>query len=69
MERRNGSISDASLTAPIATEVFSFRLVWRMASQPADWGVADPILSDRDRKNPARADIESQWQPHWRLRP
>lgn len=44
-------------------------VAWDDPAIAADWGVADPILSDRDRKNPARSDIESQWQPHWRLRP
>ncbi len=44
-------------------------VAWDDPAIAADWGVSDPILSDRDRKNPARADIESQWQPHWRLRP
>jgi dTDP-4-dehydrorhamnose 3,5-epimerase len=44
-------------------------VAWDDPAIAADWGVADPILSDRDRKNPARVDIESQWQPHWRLRP
>jgi dTDP-4-dehydrorhamnose 3,5-epimerase len=34
----------------------------------ADWGVTDPVLSDRDRKNPRRADIGAQWQPHFSLR-
>ncbi len=34
----------------------------------ADWGVVDPVLSCRDGANPARADIETRWQPHARLR-
>lgn len=34
----------------------------------ADWGVADPILSDRDRANPRRDQIEPQWRAHARLR-
>ena len=34
----------------------------------ADWGVTDPVLSERDRKNPRRADIGAQWQPHFSLR-
>ena len=44
-------------------------VAWDDPAINADWGVADPILSDRDRKNPNRSDIEPQWQPHWRLRP
>jgi dTDP-4-dehydrorhamnose 3,5-epimerase len=34
----------------------------------ADWGVTDPILSERDRANPLRSDIGEQWQPHYSLR-
>lgn len=44
-------------------------VAWDDPAIAADWGVSDPILSNRDQKNPARADIEPQWQPHWRLRP
>ena len=34
----------------------------------ADWGIAKPILSARDRKNPRRAELETRLQPHWGLR-
>jgi len=34
----------------------------------ADWGVADPILSERDRTNPLRADIDPALMPHAGLR-
>ena len=34
----------------------------------ADWGVTNPVLSERDRKNPRRTDIGAQWQPHFSLR-
>ena len=34
----------------------------------ADWGVTDPILSNRDRTNPLRADLESALRPHHSLR-
>ena len=44
-------------------------LIWNDPAVKADWGVTDPILSERDRKNPRRADIEPMWQPHYRLRP
>ena len=44
-------------------------VAWDDPAIGADWGVADPILSDRDRANPRRADIEPQWQPHAGLRP
>jgi dTDP-4-dehydrorhamnose 3,5-epimerase len=34
----------------------------------ADWGVTDPILSDRDRANPARGAISDALRPHYGLR-
>jgi dTDP-4-dehydrorhamnose 3,5-epimerase len=44
-------------------------VAWDDPAVHADWGVTDPILSDRDRANPRRSEIEPMWQPHWRLRP
>ncbi len=44
-------------------------VAWDDHAIGADWGVADPILSERDRTNPARADIEERWRPHYGLRP
>jgi dTDP-4-dehydrorhamnose 3,5-epimerase len=44
-------------------------VAWDDPEIAADWGVAEPILSMRDQKNPRRADIESQWRPHFGLRP
>jgi dTDP-4-dehydrorhamnose 3,5-epimerase len=43
-------------------------VAWDDPAVEADWGVADPILSDRDRKNPGRDAIEPQWRPHVSLR-
>jgi dTDP-4-dehydrorhamnose 3,5-epimerase len=43
-------------------------VAWDDPAIDADWGVTDPILSDRDRSNPRRADIEPQFQPHYGLR-
>ena len=34
----------------------------------ADWGLTDPLLSNRDRANPRRGDITAQWRPHYSLR-
>ena len=34
----------------------------------ADWGVADPVVSDRDQGNPSRAEIAPAFLPTWGLR-
>ena len=34
----------------------------------ADWGVTEPILSERDQQNPLRADIPSNRRPYWPMR-
>jgi dTDP-4-dehydrorhamnose 3,5-epimerase len=44
-------------------------VAWDDPEIAADWGVTQPILSARDQANPRRADIASQWQPHYSLRP
>ncbi len=44
-------------------------VAWDDPEIAADWGVAEPTLSGRDQKNPRRADIAPQWQPHYGLRP
>ena len=44
-------------------------VAWDDPEVAADWGVAEPTLSGRDQKNPRRADIAPQWQPHYGLRP
>jgi dTDP-4-dehydrorhamnose 3,5-epimerase len=43
-------------------------VAWDDPAIAADWGVTDPVVSDRDRKNPRREDIGAQWQPHFSLR-
>ena len=43
-------------------------VAWDDPEIGADWGLDDPILSERDGKNPLRADIHPQWQPHKQLR-
>ncbi len=34
----------------------------------ADWGVTDPVLSDRDTANPMRADLPEGRRPYWPMR-
>jgi dTDP-4-dehydrorhamnose 3,5-epimerase len=43
-------------------------VAWDDPAIDADWGLEAPILSERDRANPRRGDIESMWQPHADLR-
>lgn len=43
-------------------------VAWDDPEIGADWGMADPILSDRDRSNPRRADIDPARRPHAGLR-
>jgi len=43
-------------------------MAWDDPAVDADWGVTDPVLSERDRNNPARAAIEPAWRPHGELR-
>lgn len=43
-------------------------VAWDDAEIGADWGIADPVLSVRDGKNPVRASIDPQFRPYWGLR-
>jgi dTDP-4-dehydrorhamnose 3,5-epimerase len=43
-------------------------VAWDDPEIAADWRVVDPIVSDRDRRNPRRADIDPRWRPHAALR-
>ncbi len=43
-------------------------LAWDDPEVAADWGVTDPIVSDRDRSNPRRADIAPDLRPRAGLR-
>jgi dTDP-4-dehydrorhamnose 3,5-epimerase len=43
-------------------------VAWNDPAVEADWGIAEPILSERDQANPLRADLEPMWQPHFSLR-
>ena len=44
-------------------------VAWNDPAIDADWGLTDPILSNRDQTNPLRSEIEPMWQPHYQLRP
>lgn len=43
-------------------------VAWDDPAVDADWGVTDPILSDRDRQNPSRADLPAGRRPYWPMR-
>ena len=43
-------------------------LKWDDPAVGADWGVRDPVLSDRDRSNPGRSDIPAGLRPRAGLR-
>jgi dTDP-4-dehydrorhamnose 3,5-epimerase len=43
-------------------------VAWDDPEIDADWGVAAPILSDRDQTNPRRADLDPRLRPHARSR-
>jgi dTDP-4-dehydrorhamnose 3,5-epimerase len=43
-------------------------VAWDDPEIAADWGLADPVLSDRDRTNPPRAAIEPRLRPAWPMR-
>ena len=43
-------------------------VAWDDPEIAADWGLADPVLSERDRNNPKRAEIPERVRPVWPLR-
>lgn len=44
-------------------------VAWDDPDIGAEWGMAEPILSERDLKNPRRADLDAGRRPHVGLRP
>jgi dTDP-4-dehydrorhamnose 3,5-epimerase len=43
-------------------------VAWDDPEIGADWGVVDPVLSERDGKNPRRSEIDPAARPVWPLR-
>jgi dTDP-4-dehydrorhamnose 3,5-epimerase len=43
-------------------------VAWDDPEIAADWGLADPVLSERDRANPKRAEIAERVRPAWPMR-
>jgi dTDP-4-dehydrorhamnose 3,5-epimerase len=44
-------------------------VAWDDPEIGADWGIVEPILSDRDLKNPSRAALSAGRRPYWPMRP
>jgi dTDP-4-dehydrorhamnose 3,5-epimerase len=43
-------------------------VAWDDPEIAGDWGVVDPVLSNRDRANPARGAIAAGQRPTWPMR-
>ena len=43
-------------------------VAWDDPAVGADWGITDPILSERDAHNPGRADLAPNRRPSWPMR-
>ena len=43
-------------------------VAWDDPEIAADWGVEDPVLSNRDQTNPTRADLPPHLRPSWPMR-
>ena len=43
-------------------------VAWDDPAIGADWGVVEPILSERDQTNPMRVDLPSNRRPYWPMR-
>jgi dTDP-4-dehydrorhamnose 3,5-epimerase len=43
-------------------------VAWDDPEIGADWGVTNPVLSGRDKENPARTALDDRLRPRWRLR-
>lgn len=67
-----GAVTDMTITYLVDSyynPADELGVAWDDPAIAADWGVSEPILSERDKTNPMRADIGAQWQPHFSLRP
>jgi dTDP-4-dehydrorhamnose 3,5-epimerase len=66
------SISDMAITYLVDgyyNPADELGVAWDDPEIGADWGLSgEPIISERDRTNPRRAEIEPMWQPHANLR-
>lgn len=66
-----GALSDMTITYLVDgyyNPADELGVAWDDPAVGADWGIAEPILSGRDKANPRRSEIEPMWQPHVALR-
>jgi dTDP-4-dehydrorhamnose 3,5-epimerase len=66
-----GSLTDMTITYLVDgyyNAADELGVAWDDPAIGADWGLTDPVLSDRDRKNPSRGSLEPRLQPAWPMR-
>ena len=65
------ALSDLTLTYLVDqyyNPVDELGVAWDDPAIGADWGVTDPVVSDRDQRNPSRSKLPVAFQPFWGLR-
>lgn len=65
------ALTDAVMTYLVDgyyNEADELGVAWNDPAIDADWGVVDPIMSERDRTNPARRDLPAGRRPSWPMR-
>lgn len=65
------SLSDLTLTYLVDgyyNPADELGVAWDDPAIGADWGLIDPVLSERDQANPRRDALDPMWQPHAHLR-
>ena len=66
-----GSLTDMTITYLVDgyyNPADELGVAWDDPEIAADWGLTEPVLSDRDQANPARAKIEPRLLPAWPMR-
>jgi len=66
-----GSLTDMTITYLVDgyyNPADELGVAWDDTEIAADWGLADPVLSERDQKNPSRSGIDARVRPVWPLR-
>ena len=66
-----GAVTDMTITYMVDgyyNPADELGVAWDDPTIGADWGVSDPIVSDRDRANPRRDDLPEDRRPHLNLR-